>query len=377
MLIEDTVNFEQKFFMRKIALGRIDITGAHTWFIQACSLPDVGSLDLMTPKLENTWRFMKGLVNLTLPSKKAEMIPNSFLFDEERLIKLRADIEELVNLEICMQMYHELERASRRQRTWAIPYDSTLATCFVLSPDNSTLHSSPTLPLLHGFKSKGSPDSLQDSSKSIQSPPGGNGWAPNTENDSISLSSATSPRSSPSSAVSTSHNYFPTRLYLSNSAPDAASRLRSSLLAILDPSKASEGWTELAPSLALQILHSTTAPLSYLSGFESHLELHLSNPSSKIYQDVEQRVLLQILRILRKLIQTYNPLTCFQIYELAVVQRGPLWISSAQTFGCKDEITEIATKIAHIGILHWRVWSPLAYLIDPDGPAAQQDQPMT
>jgi hypothetical protein len=34
--------------------------------------------------------------------------------------------------------------------------------------------------------------------------------------------------------------------------------------------------------------------------------------------------------------------------------------------GAKEEITEIATRIAHIGILHWRVWAPLAYLVDPD-----------
>ena len=375
------MDFEQKFFMRKIASGRIDLSSAHAWFTQACSLPDVGPLDPMTPQLANTWHFMKGLVNLSLPSKEAEVIPHTFLFDEDRLIKLRADIEDLVNLEICMQMYHELEITSRRQRGWTIPYDDTPVTSFVsspfnrpTSPDNNTLHSSPTLPSLHDFASKCNP---QDSSDSIQSPSGGKKWASKNENDSISLSSATSPRSSPSSTASTPGNCSPTPLYLSHAIPDSASQLRNSLLAILDPSMTPERWTELAPSLALQILRSTATPLSHLPGFESDLQLHLSNPSSKIYQDAEQRVLLQVLPILRRLVEMYTPLTCLQIFERAAVQKGPLEISSAQTFGSKDEITEIATKIAHIGILHWRVWSPLAYLIDPDDPAAQQDQPMT
>lgn len=27
---------------------------------------------------------------------------------------------------------------------------------------------------------------------------------------------------------------------------------------------------------------------------------------------------------------------------------------------------DAARQIAHIGILHWRVWAPLAYLVNPD-----------
>jgi hypothetical protein len=139
----------------------------------------------------------------------------------------------------------------------------------------------------------------------------------------------------------------------------------------------SERWTELASSLALEILRASKTPLSFLSDFESELERHLSNPRSKIFQDAEQQVQLQLLSALRKLVETYTPLTCLQIFELAAVQKGPLGVSSAQAGGSGDDLMEIVTRIAHIGILHWRVWAPLAYLLDPDDPAVQKDQPMT
>jgi hypothetical protein len=43
-----------------------------------------------------------------------------------------------------------------------------------------------------------------------------------------------------------------------------------------------------------------------------------------------------------------------------------LGLRSPTTTSAKEEISEIATRIAHIGILHWRVWAPLAYLVNPE-----------
>jgi hypothetical protein len=373
LLIEDTVQFEQKFFMKKIASGRVDLAAAHAWFKQAHSLPAMATLEPTTPSQANTWHFMKALVNLTLPSKFEEMVPHTFLFDEERLIKLRADIEDATNLEICMHLFHGLELAGRMQVGRAMPYDDTPLTSFVPSPfdrpatpANNAMQLSPKLPLAHHFVPKARSNLIQDDGDPIQSPPDSQEWVPALDNDTIALSAAASPHSSPSSTASTPNTYSPTPLYLSNPTPDSASQVRSSLLAILDSSISSNRWTALAPSLALEILRSTTTPLSLLPHFESHLELHLSNPCSRIYQDAEQRVLLQLLPILQKLIETYTPLTCLQIFETATAQKvAPN--SSAYPDNSKSEITEIATRIAHIGILHWRVWAPLAYLVDPDG----------
>ena len=370
--------------MRKIASGRIDLAEAHAWFKRACCLPDIAPLAPVTPQTTNTWHFMKGLVELTLPCKSEVMVPHTFLFDDERLVKLRADIEDSINLEICMYFFHELDLASRKQSACAIQYDDTPVTSFIpspcdrpTSPSYNAVHSSPTLPLPHHFASKTKSGSSQNSCKLIQPSSEAREWDSNPESDSIALSSAPSPYSSPSSTASTPDTYPTTPFYLSHQISDSASQVRNSLLAILDPSMTSERWAVLAPSLALQILRSTATPLARLSAFESDLELHLSNPNSKTYQDARQRVLSQLFPILHKLVETYSPLTCLQIFELAAVQKSPPGIPKMQRNPSRDEITEIATKIAHIGILHWRIWAPLAYLIDPNEPVVQQNRPTT
>jgi hypothetical protein len=79
---------------------------------------------------------MKALVNLTLPSKSSEIVPHTFLFDEERLIKLRSDMLDLINLEICMHMFRGLEATSRMQDSRFMPHDDIPVTSFTSSPYN-------------------------------------------------------------------------------------------------------------------------------------------------------------------------------------------------------------------------------------------------
>ncbi|KAG4426930.1 hypothetical protein IFR05_017587 [Cadophora sp. M221] len=103
-----------------------------------------------------------------------------------------------------------------------------------------------------------------------------------------------------------------------------------------------------------------------LPQFESHLATHLSNPRSKLYQDAEEHVLTHLYADLTKLVETYTPLSSLQIFEAATAPRVVSANAAAQGNGFKEEISEMATRMAHIGILHWRVWAPLAYLVDPN-----------
>jgi hypothetical protein len=364
--------------MRKIASGRIDLDMAHAWFKRECSLPDTAPLSHKTPQITSTWHFIKRLVELVLPSNSEETVPHTFLFDEERLVKLRADIDDSINLEICMDLFRELDMLGRTRIAGPIPYDDTPATSIIPSPYDSPTspsyngaHSSPTLPQAHHFMAKTKSGSLQDSCESIQPSMRDQKWDSHLENDSIILSSTSSLQSSPSSTASTPDTYPPTPFYLSHSTSDSASQVRNSLIAILDPTMTSKRWTKLAPSLALQILRSTATPLETLPNVESRLKPHVSNPNSKTYQGAKQQVLSQLLSILYKLVETYSPLTCLQIFELAAVQKSLLSIQHIQRDASTDEITEIATKIAHIGMLHWRVWAPLTYLIDPNTPVQE------
>ncbi|KAH6722296.1 T-complex protein 11-domain-containing protein [Leptodontidium sp. MPI-SDFR-AT-0119] len=363
LLIDDTVHFEQKFFMKKIALGRVDIGGAHAWFRRARSLPEAASGSAAIQS--QTWDFMKAMVQLTQPSK-SELFPHTFLFDEERLIKLRADMLDMINLEICMQLYRNLDAQSKSYR------DDTPTTSFAsspcdrpASPANDTVYSSPTIPSLHHFDMTRS--GRQDHGHSMRHPLGRQSWMTRVDG-SYANSSVSSPRSSPSSTASTPDTLPPTPLYLTPVSSDSASasQLRTSLLAILSSSTSSKKWDALSPDLALQILRQTTTPLIRLPQFESHLATHLSNPRSKLYQDAEEHVLTHLYADLTKLVETYTPLSSLQIFEAATAPRVVSANAATQGNGFKEEISEMATRMAHIGILHWRVWAPLAYLVDPD-----------
>jgi hypothetical protein len=365
--------------MKKIAMGKVDIAGAHAWFKRASSLPDASLLDASLDTKGNTWDFMKALINLTLPSKSSEVVPHTFLFDEERLIKLRSDMQDLINIEICMYLYRSLESSNRAvEARYAAP-DDTPGTSFASSPYRSasptgnSLLSSPTIPLPHHFATSKTQNIVgQERGRFHRSPSGRQIWHPSVEDVQV-LSSASSPRSSPSSTASTPDTYPPTPLYLSLPFSDSASQVRTSLLAILSSSSSHEKWTSLSSALALQIIRSTTTPLSHLPQFEAHLAFHLSNSRSRIYQEAEGRVLSQLFPVLQRLVETYTPLTSLQIFESATAPKVASGAAGPRNEQ-KEEIVEVATRIAHIGILHWRVWAPLSYLVDPDEEAETQTE---
>ncbi|TVY37576.1 Protein SOK1 [Lachnellula subtilissima] len=369
ILIEDTVQFEQKFFMKKIALGRVDIAGAHAWYRRASSLPDLVPLDASMHSQGNTWDFMKALVNLALPLRD-EVVPHTFLFDEERLIKLRLDLLDLINLEICMQLYRNLEVEIRQDTRYV--RDDTPTTSFTPSPfirptspaDNTTL-SSPTIPMPHHL--------LRNQSRGhfIRTVTGRQIWVPSIEDDQ-STSTASSPRLSPLSTASTPETYPPTPLYLSLPTSSSATQARTSFLAILATPTLADKWNTLSPSLALEILRLTKTPLTRLPYFESHLAFHISNASSRIYQEAEARVLTQLFPILQQLVGTYTPFTSLALFD-AATSSPKVPVGGNGNGGSKDDIKDVATRIAHIGILHWRVWAPLAYLVNPDAGAEESE----
>lgn len=369
LLIDDTIHFEQKFFMKKIALGRIDIVGAHAWFRGASDLPDVPQQDGYVPPSGNLSDFMKGLVNLILPSKPSNMAPHTFLFDDERLNKLRSDMLDLVNLEICMYLYWSLDAQCRRRESLNSAPDDTPATSVVTSRPASpagNILSSPTIPEPHHFTASKSKSVSHERGYFITNLSGKQVWVPRVGHELTAASATPSSRSSPLSTASTPDTFSPTPLYLSQPLADSASQVRASLLSILSSSSVNDKWTTLAPSLGLQILRSTTSPLTQLEKFEFRLAFHLSNSRSKFYQDAEARVLAQLFPILQKLIENYSPLTSLQIFEAATTPRTLPGAALAQGNRSIEGISEIATRIAHLGILHWRVWAPLAYLVEPD-----------
>lgn len=106
--------------------------------------------------------------------------------------------------------------------------------------------------------------------------------------------------------------------------------------------------------------------LAPLPKFEMELASHLSKPESQVYKDAEDYVMDHLNSDLTKLVETYTPLSNLQLFEAATAPKAAAASVPIQNNTFKKEISEIATRLAHIGILHWRVWAPLAYLVDPD-----------
>ncbi|CAG8972429.1 hypothetical protein HYALB_00001118 [Hymenoscyphus albidus] len=369
LLIEDTVHFEQKYFMKKIAMRKLELAESHAWYGRASCLPDVIPLDSSMQSQVPTWNFMKALVALTLPSR-GEAIPQTFAFDEDRMVKFRTDMQDLINFEICMFMYRGLETQNRQEARIAredTPNMSATSSPFFrpASPADNTMLSSPTIPSPHHFTSR-TKLAAQERGHFIRTLTGRQIWIPNVEDDMAMSSADSSPNSSPTSIASDSELHIPTPFYLSVPVSDTSIQARTSLQAILASVTTADKWNTLHPALALEILRLTNTSLTRLPQFESHLAFHISNPSSRYYQEAEQRVLSQLFPVLQKLVTAYTPLTSVQIFDAAVGPKSGPGNSQTQAAGAKAEIDEVATRIAHMGILHWRVWAPLAYLVNPD-----------
>lgn len=353
--------------MKKVDSGRLEITDAHTWFKRASDLPDIIPPGGRSYSQGNTWDFMKALVNLSLPTTATQVVPPTFLFDEERLMKLRSDLQDLINFEVSMYLYRHLDASSKTFESQA-HFETVSETSLNFSPfqrpaspaDTMDL-SSPTIPSPHHFAKQ---QSLQPPSINLASR---RRWSANLEDDCATSTASSSPYCSPASLASTPDTHPPTPLYLSNQAPDSTAQVRASLLAILSSSSSSNKWKEMAPALALQVLRSTPTPLSHLPRFEEFFCAQISNPNSRIYAEAESRILHELFPVLRGLVEKYTPLTSLQIFEAATSPKAtPLFGASPPPQSTKDEIAEIATRIAHLGILHWRVWAPLAYLVEQD-----------
>jgi hypothetical protein len=130
LLINDTVYFEQKFFMRKIAVGQVDLAEAYNWYKKTANLP--------VHSQSNIWNFIRLLLNFTLPSKHGEIIPRTFSFDEERLFKLRQDMQDLINLEICISLYRELGATSRINKVHLTQDDTPVTSTPCSSPSSTS-----------------------------------------------------------------------------------------------------------------------------------------------------------------------------------------------------------------------------------------------
>jgi len=354
--------------MKKISHSKVNIKGAYLWFQAAKSVSNNDQPETSSSQ-GDMWVFFKGFADLLLPSKMGTRIPDTFMFDEERIIKLRADISDAINLDICVRLLENIsskDSGLETQSTTALLASprSPLRPRFSSGIHNSTMKS-PNMPALakfnrdikvgHLLKVTRRPNRQTNLDESIRI------VEPESEDDESDTESPPSTRRTSFSSTTSTSITSPLSRSVELPVAPVDSKLRRSILAIVDDASGNNRWLQSCSDIALELLRSTPS-YDDLSRLESQLKLHLCNPTSSVFQRSESHVLAELYPLLFELTTRYSPLTATQLFEVATSPR-PL---PYQVLVPRHALSDIAKQMAHIGILHWRVWSPLAYLVDPD-----------
>jgi hypothetical protein len=363
VLIEDTVHFEQRFFVKKIESRRLSVAQARMWYRQAQEYMDrlfAGSSMPYVQAFGDMSVFFEALSRLVLPSTGLKAIPSTFVFDEDRMLKLRSDMHDSICLEICMRKFEDLARLSSVTQLCArIPS--------YVSEDSANNRSSGDFNFMAAGASRPSSLAFSDRSSNFSSPRNSGGFFA---------------QPAPDSADSRSR----------------ASELYSSLLALLQTAPAAsspaERWKGLAGPMALQILRFANAPTS-LPGFENQLAACLDDVNCDIFRQVESHFQQRLIAELAKRVSEFKNLSGVALFSHATGGRLPGQSRPFDRRGDQSQrasglftdqprepreeagIDDMAVRLAHLGVLHWRVWAPVAYEGDIEGELnASQDTEM-
>jgi hypothetical protein len=344
VLIEDTTHFEQKFFYKKIQSGKVDITGAREWYKEA-DLNYSATTSNTTQTFGDMGVFFDALSRLVLPSSGEKRLPSTFLFDEERIMKLRADIVDAINLDICMRMYEDLERVAR--------YSSKMLGRSSQPLDEDTFNTSTTPSTEFNFNTplaSSRPSSLAFSNPSSAS---------SSPRSSLVMPSYVAPENCEDRAKA--KNVYNSLVALLQSAPSA--------------SRHSSRWQTIAPSMALQIFRFTDAPSELLSTFEEKLMDNVCRVDSQIYKEVEHAFHSRLMTALAGRVREFKALPGVSLFTVATggrvsssnhMSHGRDADASLRNGHEEGGLEDMATRLAHLGVLHWRVWAGLAYLGDDE-----------
>jgi hypothetical protein len=340
VLIEDTVHFEQRFFLRKIQGHKLKkIPEAKAWYAKAA----IAAGARESKAFGETSVFFHALAELVMPAAPADFLPETFVFDEERISKLRADVHDSINLEVCMRLYEDLERMSRVKLAPSIDEEMSGTENFYAAPDSRP--------------------------------------------SSIALSASGSDSSSPRSSW----------CIVPNAADDSAkSRAKArtvynSLLALLQttPSTGSSQvrWNELLEPIAYQLFRYVDVPQDIFPSFQGRLASALNAESNdELFRRVEEQFHARLLIQLEKRVKEFKGQSGSSLFSLAAGGRMSnatrLWEATAQNGEHADlhdlsgghprdlredgGVDDMSIRLAHLGILHWRVWAPLLYLGDSE-----------
>jgi hypothetical protein len=359
ILIEDTVHFEKRFFWRKMQTGKMDTHLAELWYAESKERLENGDGVSQASKAAfgEMAVFFEAVAQLVLPSRITKPLPPTFLFDDERMLKLRSDMLDAINLEICMRLFEKWDQKSKNTSSGLHQFSDIAGLSSLCKDDDSAECnfncSSSSRPASGVFSSAGSASSSPRSSMVFSS----------------------HPTSSPADAMMKTRNLYSSLVALLQSSPSGL--------------RPAERWSTTKPSIGLQIFRFTDLPTEHLAGFEEDLDQHLDNIHDDLFREVERQFHEHLLKDLQRRVKEFKVLNGVGLFTVATGARvqtpNRAWDGSRDVAAdgeltpgqARDEagIEDMATRLAHLGLLHWRVWSQLAYQGEFDSDMAMDTRP--
>lgn len=111
LLIDDTINFEQKFHLQRIARDRINVDASQQWF--AGELRKARRMQSGVAKERSHFQFetfASSVLHLLLSNNPRQSFPETFYLDADRLRTLKSELEDLVYFDFCCRVFNDLVR---------------------------------------------------------------------------------------------------------------------------------------------------------------------------------------------------------------------------------------------------------------------------
>lgn len=103
VLIETAVEFERDYFLQMVSRCKLDISDSINWFQN-----QHGELLKKDSSITASQATVSAVLSLLSCSQMVSEFPSSLAFDHSRLIALRANVRQLVCLQICLVLYRQL-----------------------------------------------------------------------------------------------------------------------------------------------------------------------------------------------------------------------------------------------------------------------------
>ncbi|KAJ2969717.1 hypothetical protein NQ176_g8526 [Zarea fungicola] len=314
-IIEGTILFEYKFFEEMIKSAEIDVSRAKQWYRDA-------ELQFATNRSHfgEMGVFFEAFTRLVLPSSADQCIPNTFCLDTDIIINLRDGILDVINLEVCWRLFQDLQRSHRRSRghlpTPALDAATSRSCSLTIDFNFNTRLEAGQSPSLDFC----AVDCGANSTDSAPTPPA---YRATMRNEFSEGNRAF---------------YSPLVSLLESAAPGLHGSAR---------------WQSMSSKIALQIFRHIEAPKTRLVDLEKELALNTCNTESPLYREVEKSFHRRLLAVLGTRVRKCRSMSCFALFSA--------WKQRKKVLRRHNVIKYIAFRLAHLGIVHWRIWSKLAY----------------